>query len=212
MRFSLSFIPKENKFFFMLHQSAVNIQDVARRLLDLMTDFDNNVEGKVREIKEKEEFGDMIIHDITRALHRTFVTPIDREDILTLAGRLDDVVDAMDEAAQYTLEYQIEKPTEHARRLAEIIVECANELERAIGMLSSKNSKLEEILPMTVEINRLENVADQVASRARGELFNDGSDVTQILKWRDIYDDLEEATDRAEDAANVLEGIVLKHS
>ena len=212
MRFSLSFIPKENKFFFMLHQSAINIQDVARRLLDLMTDFDNNVEGKVREIKEKEEFGDMIIHDITRALHRTFVTPIDREDILTLAGRLDDVVDAMDEAAQYTLEYQIEKPTEHARRLAEIIVECANELERAIGMLSSKNSKLEEILPMTVEINRLENVADQVASRARGELFNDGSDVTQILKWRDIYDDLEEATDRAEDAANVLEGIVLKHS
>ena len=212
MRFSLSFIPKENKFFFMLHQSAINIQDVARRLLDLMTDFDDNVEGKVREIKEKEEFGDMIIHDITRALHRTFVTPIDREDILMLAARLDDVVDAMDEAAQYTLEYRIEKPTEHARRLAEIIVECANELERAVGLLSSKNSKLEEILPMTVEINRLENVADQVASRARGELFNDGSDVTQILKWRDIYDDLEEATDRAVDAANVLEGIVLKHS
>ena len=99
MRFSLSFIPKENKFFFMLHQSTVNIQDVARRLLDLMTDFDDNVEGKVREIKEKEEFGDMIIHDITRALHRTFVTPIDREDILMLAGRLDDVVDAMFAAA-----------------------------------------------------------------------------------------------------------------
>ena len=195
----------------MLHQSAINIQDVARRLLDLMTDFDN-LEAKVREIKEKEEFGDRIIHDITRALHRTFVTPIDREDILMLAGRLDDVVDAMDEAAQYILEYRIEEPTDHARRLAEIIVECANELERAIGLLSSKNSKLEEILPMTVEINRLENVADQVASRARGELFNDGSDVTQILKWRDIYDDLEEATDRAEDAANVLEGIVLKHS
>ena len=86
MKFSLSFIPKENKFFFMLHQSAINIQDVARRLLDLMTDFDN-VEAKVREIKEKEEFGDMIIHDITRALHRTFVTPIDREDILMLGGK-----------------------------------------------------------------------------------------------------------------------------
>ena len=211
MRLSLSFIPKENKFFFMLHQSAINIQDVARRLLDLMTDFDN-VEAKVREIKEKEEFGDMIIHDITRALHRTFVTPIDREDILMLAGRLDDVVDAMDEAAQYTLEYQIEEPTEHARRLAEIMVECANELERAVALLASRGSKLEEILPMTVEINRLENVADQVASRARGELFSDGLEVTMILKWRDIYDDLEEATDRAEDAANVLEGIVLKHS
>lgn len=211
MRFSLSFMPKENKFFFMLHQSAINIQDVARRLLDLLTDFDN-VASKVQEIKEKEEFGDRIIHDITRALHRTFVTPIDREDILMLAGRLDDVVDAMDEAAQYILEYRIEEPTGHARRLAEIIVECANELERAVALLSSRGSKLEEILPMTVEINRLENVADQVASRARGELFSDGLDVTQILKWRDIYDDLEEATDRAEDAANVLEGIVLKHS
>ena len=211
MRFSLSFIPKENKFFFMLHQSAINIQDVARRLLDLMTDFDN-MEAKVQEIKEKEEFGDRIIHDITRALHRTFVTPIDREDILMLAGRLDDVVDAMDEAAQYVLEYRIEEPTVHARRLAEIIVECADEVERAVALLSSRGSKLEDILPMTVEINRLENVADQVASRARGELFNDGLDVTQILKWRDIYDDLEEATDRAEDAANVLEGIVLKHS
>ena len=211
MRFSLSFLPKENRFFFLLHQSAVNIQAVASKLNDLMENFEN-VPAKVQEIKDLEEFGDQIIHDITNSLHRTFVTPIDREDILALSGRLDDVVDAIDEAAQYTLEYKIEKPTEHARRLAEVIVECANELERAVALLSSKNSKLEEILPMTVEINRLENVADQVASHARGELFSNGLDVIQILKWRDIYDDLEEATDRAEDAANVLEGIVLKHS
>ena len=211
MRLSFSFLPREDRFFFLLHQSALNIQQVARRLLDLMQNFEN-VPAKVKEIKELEEFGDQIIHDITHSLHRTFVTPIDREDILALASRLDDVIDAIDEVAQYTLEYKIEKTTEYARHLATIIVSCADELERAVGLLSTRGSRLKEILPMSVEINRLENEADQVASRALGDLFGNGSDVIQILKWRDIYNDMEEATDRAEDAANVLEGIVLKHS
>ena len=103
---SLSFMPKENRFFFLLHQSALNIHEVARRMKDLMENFEN-VPAKVQEIKDLEEFGDQIIHDITHSLHRTFVTPIDREDIMALAGRLDDVVDAIDEAAQYTLEYNI---------------------------------------------------------------------------------------------------------
>ena len=211
MRLSLSFLPKEERFFFLLHQSAVNIQAVARALQDLMQNFEN-VQSKVAEIKELEEFGDRIIHDITRSLHTTFVTPIDREDILELAVRLDDVIDAIDEAAQYTLEYAIEEPTEFARHLATIIVSCADELERATGLLSTRTSKLQEILPMAVEINRLENEADRVASRAMSELFSKNYDVRDILKWRDIYTDMEEATDRAEDAANVLEGIVLKHS
>ena len=211
MKLSLSFLPKEDRFFFLLHQSALNIQQVAHRFQDLMDNFEN-VPEKVREIKELEDFGDQVIHDITQSLHKTFVTPIDREDILALAGRLDDVIDAIDEAAQYTLEYRIEETTEYARQLAKIIVGCADELEKALGLLSARGSKLKEILPMSVEINRLENEADQVLSRAMGELFNNGYEVTQILKWRDIYRDMEEATDRAEDAANVLEGIVLKHS
>ncbi len=211
MKLSLSFLPKEDRFFFLLHQSALNIQQVAHRFQDLMDNFEN-VPEKVREIKELEDFGDQVIHDITQSLHKTFVTPIDREDILALAGRLDDVIDAIDEAAQYTLEYRIEETTEYARQLAKIIVGCADELEKALGLLSTRGSKLKEILPMSVEINRLENEADQVLSRAMGELFNNGYEVTQILKWRDIYRDMEEATDRAEDAANVLEGIVLKHS
>lgn len=211
MRLSFSFLPKEDRFFFLLHQSTINIQKVARQFQDLMQNFEN-VPDKVREIKELEEFGDQIIHDIAHSLHRTFVTPIDREDIMALAGRLDDVIDAIDEAAQYTLEYKIEETTEYARHLSTIIVSCADELERAVALLSTRSSKLREILPMSVEINRLENEADQVASRAMGDLFSNGYDVMQILKWRDIYNDMEEATDRAEDAANVLEGIVLKHS
>jgi len=210
-RQKLSFLPKENTFFFLLHQSAMNIQQVARRLQDLMENYEN-VEAKVQEIKDLEDFGDRIIHDITRSLHRTFVTPIDREDILALAGSLDDVVDAMDEAAQYTMEYHIEAPTESARLLAAIIVQCADELEQAVAMLSTRGTMLKDILPRVVEINRLENEADGVHSRAKGELFSNGFDVMMILKWRDIYDDLEQATDRAEDAADILEGIVLKHS
>ena len=211
VKLSLSFLPREDRFFFLLHQSTQNIQQVARRLQDLMENFEN-VPAKVREIKELEELGDQIIHDITHSLHRTFVTPIDREDIMALAGSLDDVVDAIDEAAQYTLEYRIEETTEYARQLAIIIVSCADELERAVSLLSSRGSKLKDILPMAVEINRLENEADRAASRAMGDLFSNGYDVIQILKWRDIYGDMEEATDRAEDAANVLEGIVIKHS
>jgi predicted phosphate transport protein (TIGR00153 family) len=207
----LSFLPKENRFFFLLHQSALNIQQVARRMQDLVDNYEN-VPAKVQEIKDLEDFGDRIIHDITKSLHRTFVTPIDREDILALAGSLDDVVDAIDEAAQYILEYKIEEPTQHARFLATIIVQCAEQLEQALSLLSTKGSKLKDILPVVVEINRLENEADTVASRARSELFDNGFEVQQILNWRDIYDDLEQATDRAEDAADILEGIVLKHS
>ena len=207
----LSFLPRENRFFFLLSQSAMNIRQVARRMEDLMNNYEN-VPARVQEIKDLEDFGDRIIHDITRALHRTFVTPIDREDILALAGSLDDVVDAIDEAAQYTLEYNIEEPTDCARLLAAIIVQCAEQLESAVALLSTKGSKLKDILPMVLEINRLENEADQIAARARNELFSNGFEVMQILKWRDIYDDLEQATDRAEDAADILEGIVLKHS
>ena len=211
MRLSLSFTPREDRFFFLLHQSSLNIQKVADRFQDLMENFEN-VSAKVSEIKELEEMGDQIIHDITHSLHTTFVTPLDREDIMGLAGSLDDVIDAIDEAAQYTLEYRIVEPTGHARHFATIIRRCADELERAVGLLSARGSKLREILPISVEINRLENEADKVLSRAMGELFDDGSNVIDILKWRDIYGDMEEATDRAEDAANVLEGIVLKHS
>ncbi len=211
MRLSLSFLPKENRFFFLLHQSALNIREVAGRLHDLFENFEN-VPEKVREIKDLEEFGDRIIHDITNSLHRTFVTPIDREDIMALAARLDDVVDAIDEAAQYIVEYRIEEPTDYALQLSSIIIQCADELERAVPMLSTRGSKLRDILPMAVEINRLENEADQVTSRARGELFDNDHGMGHILKWRDIYDDLEQATDRAEDAADVLEGIVLKNS
>ena len=150
----LSFLPKENKFFFLLHQSAMNIQKTAGRLQNLLDEFEN-VPAKVQEIKDLEDFGDRIIHDITRSLHRTFVTPIDREDIMALAGRLDDVVDAMDEAAHYILEYSIEEPTEHARHLTTIIVQCGEELEKAMAAIPTMASSAIAPIPPTIATLRL---------------------------------------------------------
>ena len=207
----LAFLPREEKFFFLLHQSAMNIHKVAVKLQDLMEDY-TNVPSKVEEIKILEEFGDEAIHQIMQALHRTFVTPLDREDIALLAERLDDVVDAIEEAARTMLEYQVETPTEYAIEMSRVITRCGVELEKAVGLLSTKGRKLKEILPHAVELNSLENEGDRINSRAMGALFSSSNDTIFILKWRDIYAYLEEATDRAEDAANVLEAIVLKHA
>lgn len=207
----LAFLPKEEKFFSLLQQSATNIHKAAKKLQDLMEDY-TNVPAKVEEIKTLEEFGDEAIHEILQALHRTFVTPLDREDIALLAERLDDVVDAIEEAARTMLEYQVETPTEYAVEMTRVITRCGAELENAIGLLGFRGVKLKEILTHTIELNSLENEGDHINSRAVGALFNSNNDTITILKWRDIYSYLEEATDRAEDAANVLEAIVLKHA
>ena len=209
MRFSL--LPREEKFFFLLHQGAMNIQKVADKLQDLMDHYED-VPAKVEEIKALEEFGDKIIHDLMQSLHRTFVTPIDHEDIALLAERIDDMVDAIEEAARDLLEYKIETTTTYAQQMASIIVRCANAMEKAISLLHYRGARLKEVLRFTEELNELENEADQITSRAMGDLFSNGSDAMYILKWRDIYSQLEEATDRAEDAADVLQAIVLKHS
>ena len=206
-----SLMPREERFITLLHQSALNLQTASRVLQDLFNNY-KDVPARVEEIKRLEESGDQVIHEIFQMLHRTFVTPFDREDISALAERLDDVMDAMDQASNYLLEYKIEQPTAFARHLADIIVKTADELELATGLLRNRGAKLKAILPHTVELNKLENEADQVKGRAMGDLFSNGKDAIYILKWRDIYNDLEGATDRAEDAANVLEGIVLKNA
>ena len=209
MKFNL--IPRDEKFFTMLQGSANEIKIASSKFVDLMANY-VNVEEKVAEIKVCEERGDQQIHNIMAALHRTFVTPMDHEDIATLAERLDDVLDAIEEVSRTLVEYKISEPTNYAIEMAKIIAQCGEQIESAIGLLHFRGSRLKEILPFTVELNSLENQGDQVTSRAIGELFGNGDDPITILKWRDIYHYLEQATDRAEDVANVLEAIVLKHS
>ena len=203
------FMPREEKFFRLFEDSAQNMMKTAEELNGLVDTWEN-VKGRVDEITRLEHEGDTITHQIMAQLHRTFVTPFDREDIALLAKSLDDVVDFIHAAADAMLIYKIDQPSQRAKELADIIVQAAAEVERALRQLQH-NKQLKQVLERCVEINRLENMADRVFRAALAELFDDSMDIAQVIKWRDIYEYMESATDRCEDVANVLEGVALKH-
>ena len=207
MKFSL--LPNEQSFFKLFAESSANVNEAAKKLLDLMENYEN-VQGKVYEIKRLEEVGDSIIHRTWTSLRRTYFTPLDREDIGNLGERLDDVVDSIEEAARYMLEYRIEAPTESAKELSRIIVRCSDVLNSAMRILQTRKGKLAELLPMKDALHTLENEADQVCSKAMGELFESYTAI-DIIKWKEVYGQLEGATDRCEEIAVILEGIVIKH-
>jgi len=209
--FKFPFIPREEKFFDFFEQSAQNMVKAAQGLKK-MVDTWEHVEGMVGEITELEHQGDTITHQIMAQLHRTFVTPFDREDIALLAHVLDDVVDFIHAAADAMLLYKIDHPSQRAKELADIIVQGATEVERAMPRLRRHGAELKQVLEHCVEINRLENMADRVFRSAMAELFDDSTDIAHIIKWREIYEYMESATDRCEDVANVLEGVALKHA
>ncbi len=205
-----SFVPREEKFFDLFIDSARNMVKAARGLKDMLDDW-NNIGVKVAEITELEHEGDSITHQIAALLHRTFVTPFDREDIALLSHTMDDITDFIHAAADAILIYKIDHPTQRAKELAETIVQAALEVEKAVALLR-RRSELKKIMVHCVELNRLENRADKIYRSALGELFDDGKDTAYIIKWREIYEHMESATDRCEDVANVLEGVALKHA
>ncbi len=204
------FLPREDKFFDLFDAGARNMVKVAQVLKDIVDNW-QFVGGKVAEITELEHAGDAVTHQIMAQLHSTFLTPFDREDIALLAHSMDDVVDFVQSAADAMLLYKVERPTQRAKELADIIVQAAAEVERAVCGLRHR-AELKKILVRCVEINRLENMADRVFRAAVGELFDDAADIVQVIKWREIYEHMESATDRCEDVANVLEGVALKHA
>ena len=204
------FIPREEKFFELFEESARNMVK-ASQVLKEMIDTWEFVGERVAEIRELEHVGDTITHQIMAQLNRTFVTPFDREDIALLAHTLDDVTDFIDAAADAMLIYKVESPTRRAKELADIIVQAATEVERVMPRLR-RRSELKQIPEYCVEINRLENMADRVFRSAMAELFDNTTDIAKIIKWREIYEHMESATDRCEDVANVLEGVALKHA
>jgi predicted phosphate transport protein (TIGR00153 family) len=205
-----SFVPREEKFFDLFIDSARNMVKAAQGLKDMLDNW-GNIGVKVAEITEMEHEGDSITHQIVALLHRTFVTPFDREDIALLSHTMDDITDFIHAAADAIYIYKIQKPTERAKELAEIIVQASEEVERAVILLKHR-SQLKMMMEHCVELNRLENRADKVYRSALGELFDDDEDTAQIIKWREIYEHMESATDRCEDVANVLEGVALKHA
>ncbi len=208
VRFSL--IPREKVFFELFEKSAQNVVEGARSLSDLVEHYDG-AEEKVKRITDLEHQGDAITHQITEQLHRTFVTPLDREDIALLSQRLDDVMDFIEGAATAMLIYRIARPSDRAREMASILVKATAEVDRAVVKLRHRN-QLKGILEHCVEINRLENESDAVIRAALAELFDDTKDIVEIIKWREIYEMIENAADRCEDVADILEGVVLKHA
>ena len=205
MRFRL--IPREERFYDDFVALAEQISHGAD-LLESMVAPDRPIWDKADEIKEVEHKCDFLTHEIIQRLHRTFVTPLDREDIHTLARSLDDVMDAIDASASVVRLYQIERVRPDARELAKIIKSSAVEMVKALKALERRRGVAEP----AVEINRLENEADRTHQAAVRRLFEEERDPVAIMKWKEILDFLEDATDRCEDVANVLEGVVVKHA
>lgn len=200
-------IPREERFY----DDFVALGDEIRRgatLLEEMLAPDRPIWDKADEIKEVEHKCDFLTHEIIQRLHRTFVTPLDREDIHTLARSLDDVMDAVDACATIVRLYQIDHVRQDARDLGKIIMASADQVVGALKALERRGGVAE----CAVEINRLENEADRAHQAAVRRLFEEERDPIAIIKWKEILDFLEAATDRCEDVANVLEGVVVKHA
>lgn len=199
-------IPKDQKFFDMFAEMASNLGDGARLLQQTLENF-NNIDARVQQLKDIEHRGDEMTHNILTKLNSTFITPFDREDIYRLASSLDDVLDFVYAAGVRLVMYKISSAPEAASLLAGIIVKQADQLTNALAQLEKKQEK---VLENCVEINRLENEADSVARAAIAVLFEKEKDPISLIKLKELYEVLETATDKAEDAANVLEGVVLK--
>ncbi len=207
-RFSL--LPKNERFFDLFEESARNFVRAADLLKELM-DRCEDVEEMVRQITELEHHGDNITHRIMAELHGTFVTPIDREDIAQLAQRMDDVMDFIDAAARRMMLYDITKPTERAKEMADILVRVTSETSKAIPRLRRRR-ELSHMREHCIEINRLENEADDVRRSALAELFRDRVELAEVIKWREIYEHMEDAVDSCEDIADILEGVMIKRA
>ncbi len=209
-RFSL--FPSDARYFDLFEQAAANLVAAACHVESVLAANDfGEMAAKATRMDEIEHANDAVTHEIMNNLHKTFVTPWDREDIVDLTQRLDDVVDALHQAIIAITMYKVPRPTSRSRELGGIITQLADEVQRAVQLLRHQG-KLRDVLPHAVEINRLENAADQVFRQAMAELFENEISLPDVIKWREIYDALEAATDRCEDIADVLEGVVLKHA
>jgi len=199
-------IPRDTRFFDLFAEMAGNLGEASRLLKQTLDDF-HDVDERVRQLKEIEHRGDEMTHNILTKLNQTFITPFDREDIHRLASSLDDVLDFIYAAGVRLIMYKITSAPPAASKLAEIVIKQTDQLSEAVGRLEKKH---DHVLENCVEINRLENEADQVARGAIAVLFEKEKDPISLIKLKELYEVLETATDKAEDAANVLEGVVLK--
>ena len=205
-RLSQLFAPRQREFFDLFEEAGANIvraTELLERMLEQWPDH-----GELgRDVLVCEQEGDRITHDIIQRLNVTFVTPIDREDIYALASGLDDIVDLVEEVSDFLVLYRIEAPMDQANELARILHQSARALAGAIPRLRT----FEDIHHSTIEVNRLENDGDRVVRQALASLFERGIDPMLVIRWKDIFERLEDAIDATETTANILEGIVIKN-
>jgi predicted phosphate transport protein (TIGR00153 family) len=206
-RLSQIFAPKEREFFDLFEEAGGNIVRAAELLERMLQSWPEHAE-LAREILVCEQEGDRITHDIIHRLNQTFVTPFDREDILQLASALDDIVDFTEEVADFMGLYRIEAPMEQAQRMATTLLHACRAVAGAIPRLRT----LSDIHHYIVEIHRLENDGDRLLREALASLFEQGIDPMMVIRWKDIFERLEDAVDATEKVANILEGTVIKNT
>ena len=200
-------VSKDRQFFDLFEEAASNNLRAADLLDQMLRGYPENA-ALARDILVCEQEGDRITHDIIQRLNHTFVTPIDREDILELASALDDIADFIEEVADFLGLYKIEAPMDQAQRLAEILVYASRQISQAMPRLR----EYRDISHFTIEIHRLENDGDRVTREAMAALFDHGIDPMTVIRWKDIYERLEAGIDSTETVANILENIVIKNS
>jgi predicted phosphate transport protein (TIGR00153 family) len=206
-RLSQVLAPKGREFFDLFEEAGRNIVRATDLLEQLLRDYPER-RDLAREILICEQEGDRITHDVIHTLNSSFVTPIDREDILQLVSALDDIVDFVEEVADYLGLYKIEAPMEQAQRLAQVLAQAGRQLSEAMPRLRN----FDDMSHYTVEVNRLENEGDRIGREAVASLFEDGIDPLIVIRWKDIYERLEEAIDACEKVAYILEGISTKNA
>ncbi|ALU89153.1 phosphate transport regulator [Herbaspirillum rubrisubalbicans] len=203
-------MPTEGKFFDLFNQHAELAVKCAKEMVALMTNFDD-LEIRVHAIEAVEKEADKVTHNAIELLHKTFITPLDRDDIHQLITRMDDILDLLEDAAQTISLYDIKSITPEAKRLAELCLSCAEKVQAAVGLLSNMDNS-RQILSICQEIDRLESDADHVMRAAMSKLFRDEPDVRTLIKLKAIYEILETVTDRCEDVANIIEGIIVENA
>ena len=205
----MKLFPKETDFFEIFDRSSLNLTKAATLLVALMENFDN-LEARSKEIYEVEQDGDILTHEIMKKLNKTFVTAIDREDIHALASRLDDVLDLIWGAVDRLVIFKVKESTADAVKISKDLLVTTEVMHKAIHKLKDKNYS--HVQDYCIEINRLENMIDRDFRDALAKLFDEVKDPILIIKWKEIYEHLEDAADRCEDVANILEAIVLKYA
>jgi len=203
-------MPNEGKFFELFVQHADLCVKGAAEMVALMNNFDD-LDNRVHAIEGLEKQADRVTHETIELLHKTFITPIDRDDIHQLITRMDDILDLLEDVAQTISLYDIKAITVEARRLAELCLACAEKVKAAVSLLHNMDNS-RQILTICAEIDRLESDADHVMRAAMSKLFRDEPDVRNLIKLKAIYEILETVTDRCEDVANIIEGIIVENA